>query len=158
MTSRADRPASLWILLLLGFGVLSTTVTVLGLAWLNVWLQFFGERADRGDYAVAAGITTGGLFFLTLASATAWLARAPRWLQAGCWVLTGVMLLAAASCLASAQDASLEPADSHDSFGSGLLTAFSMPWSWVTLAAFLAALAVRLDLSGGSASRARREP
>jgi hypothetical protein len=153
MTSRADRYASLWIMLPLGFGVLSTTVTVLGYAWLSVWLQFFGERADRGDYAEAAGVLAGGLGFLALATATAWLANGPRWLQVGCWALTGVMLVVMVGCLGSSHDSSLEPADSYNTFGDGLRTALSMPWSWVIVAAFLAALAARYRLSADRAGR-----
>jgi hypothetical protein len=157
MTSRADRYASLWIMLPLCFGVLATTVTVAGLAWLNVWFQLFGERADRGDYASAAGLTSAGTGFLVVAAVTAWLVSGPRWVQVSCWVITGVMLVATVSCLSSSHDESLDPGDGFNTFGSGLQDALQMPWNWVIVGTFLAALAVRYGISGGSAARGRRE-
>ena len=153
MTSRADRYSSLWILLPLGFGVLATTLTVAGLAWLNVYLQFFGERADRGDYAVAAGITAGGCGLLALAAVAAWLVRGPLWFQAACWVLTGVMLVSWVTCLGSSHDSSLDPADSYDTFGGGLQDTLQMPWNWVIIATFLVALAVRFRASADPGGR-----
>ena len=158
VTTRTERYASLWILLPLSFGVLATAVTTGGLAFLQVYLQFFGERADQGDYAVAAGTTTGGAAFLLLGALTAWLVQGPRWLQAGCWMVAVAMTVATLVCLSSAHDPALEPADGYDTFASGVVDALSMPWNWVVVGAFLAAVAARYGLSGGSGAAGRRAP
>ncbi len=135
---------------MLAVGALSATVTTLGLAWLNVWLQFFGETADRGDYAVASGVTAGGLGFLALASVAAWLAAAPRWLHVWCWASTVVLLLVTLSCANGAGNRELDAASNHETFGSGVETAMMMPWNWLVVAALLAALAVRVPAQRGA--------
>ena len=159
MTSRADRTVPTvptvptWIVVLLALGAVSTTVTVLGLAWLSVWFQLFGETADRGDYAVAAGVSAGGAVFSALASLAARLCRAPRWLTVWCWVSTGLLVVVAIACRSNAGDTDLDPASSYDTVGSGFTTTLQMPWCWLVVAALVAAVAVRV--SGGSAGGAR---
>ncbi len=153
MTSGADRVVPRWIIVLLALGALGATVTVLGLAWLTVWFQLFGETADRGDYAVASGVTAGGVVFLALAAAAAHLTRAPLWLRWWCWLGLVVMAVTAATCHSQASDPDLDAAASYDTFGSGFQTTLMMPWNWLVVAALLAALAARYRLSAGPAAR-----
>ena len=93
MTNAPGRPAPPWVTVLLGLGVVSTTLTFPVLGWLWLELQFFGEVADQGDYLTAAGVALVGIGWHVLAGITAWVSRAPVWLHVWSWVGTALMVL-----------------------------------------------------------------
>lgn len=142
-----DRPPSTrrrprrWDLVALSIGAVTATLSILFWAWLNIWFQLFGEQPDRADYLNASGLYAGGLFWLTLAAALAWFAKAPPWL--GCWCLGAdavfaVLLVRARS---EAADRELRHDIVGNSFAGGFETAVAyMPWNWLILAAAVLAL------------------
>ena len=130
---------------MLALGAISATISILGLGWLIVWFQLFGEQADGADYAEASGLYAGGLVWLGLASLVAWLAGAPRWLRWWCWVATVLFAILLLSARQSADSAELPSAGrDHQSFGTGFETAITaMPWCWLVLVAAVLAVATR---------------
>jgi hypothetical protein len=141
----APRRPRRWDLVVLALGAISATVSILFSGWVTVWFQLFGDQADRGDYAMASGLYSGGLLWLVIASVVAWLGGAPRWLSWWCWGASGLFAILWLSALQSARDPDREPAGmSGDTFSSGFqATLLSMPWNWLVLVSLVLALVFR---------------
>jgi hypothetical protein len=141
MTARRRR----WDLVALSLGAISATVSILFAGWLIVWFQLFGDRPDRGDYAMASGLYAGGLLWLGIASLAAWLAGAPRWLSWWCWGASGLFAILWLSASQNGSDPETQPASSGtDTFANGLQSALlSMPWCWLLIVALVLALSRR---------------
>jgi hypothetical protein len=127
------RPTRRWDLVALSVGAVTATVSIVFWAWLGIWFQLFGEQPDRADYLEASGLYAGGLVWLGLASAVAWLAGAPGWLRWWCWVATCLFAILWPNARTEAAQRELPISGlEYQSFGSGFETALThMPWAWL---------------------------
>jgi len=109
--------------------VLATFLTTLAVAWYQVSFQLFGDVADHGDYAMAAGIYGFGAFLLALTPAVAALHRLPLGssVAAAVGFLVLVILAGHAADLASVTS-SRSVADESWPAGAVFLALF--PWVW----------------------------
>ena len=155
MTSQPARPAPRWIAVLLGLGVVSTTLSIPALGWLWLELQFFGEVADQGDYLTVSGVALVGIGWLLLAAITAWVSNAPTWLHVWSWVGTALMVVLFVTWHGRASDPDLGSAIPSASMVTGIVVALALPWCYAIAAAFAGALATAGDqpVSGAAAGR-----
>ena len=150
MTTRQPRR---WDQIVLALGAISATVSIFFAGWFIVWFQLFGDRPDRGDYAMASGLYAGGLLWLGIASLVAWLGDAPRWLSWWCWGATGFFAILWLSASQNGRDPETQPASTGtDTFANGQQSALLfMPWCWLVLAALVLALSRRAYHPGAEA-------
>jgi hypothetical protein len=125
---RHDRNRSL-LTALVWISAVTTFLTTLAVAWYQVSFQLFGDVADHGDYAMAAGIYGFGAFLLALTPAVAALHRLPLGssVAAAAGFLVLVTLAGHAAHLASVTS-SRSVADESWPAGAVLLAVF--PWVW----------------------------
>lgn len=139
--SRTGAHAVLTVLLWLG--IVSTFLTALGLGWAQVYLQFFGETADRGDYATAVGVYATGAAVLVLAVPVAYLFRL-SWTPA-LVALAGAVVLAVLSTAAAGQGAAAQPSGfGDDSWTAGIGMLAMWPWCWTLPGLLIGALLTAL--------------
>lgn len=146
-----------WDLVALSLGAIPATVSILFAGWFIVWFQLFGDRPDRGDYAMASGLYAGGLLWLGIASLAAWLAGAPRWLSWWCWGSSGLFAILWSSASLHGGDPETQPASSGtDTFANGLQSALLfMPWCWLVIVALVLVLSRRAYPPGAETEPSR---
>ncbi|HET7432816.1 MAG TPA: hypothetical protein VFJ89_15005 [Nocardioides sp.] len=138
-STRTPSAPQLALTSVLVLGAVSTLFTALGLSWAQVYLQFFGEQADRSDYGAAAGVLGAGAVLLLLAIPVSSLFGLP-WTPA---VLAGAgaVILAVAAVSTAGQMGAAEPgvSDAH-LWREGAMTLMSAPWCWILPALLVAGL------------------
>jgi hypothetical protein len=135
--NRTVLTALLWI------SVVATFLTAVAVAWYQVSFQLFGDVADHGDYAMAAGMYGFGAFLLALTPVVAALRLLPLGSSvaaaAGFFVL--VTLSGHAAHLASVTS-SRSVADESWPAGTVFLALF--PWVWALPVMTLVAAVTRV--------------
>jgi hypothetical protein len=137
------------ILLTLGLVIptVATFLTALVLGWFQVSFQLFGEQADRGDYAMAAGIYGTGAAMLLLAPAVGYLFRLS--VLPGLLGLLGAGVLAALSISSADHLSGAGPSlADHTPWTSGLTLMATIPWDWGLPALLVVGLTIRLHAPG----------
>ena len=128
---------------LLCLGVVSTFLTALGLGWAQVYLQFFGETADRGDYAIAMGVFATGAALLVLAAPITYLFRL-SWTPTVVALVGAVVLAGLAIAAAGQQDAAQPSGFGDDSWTAGIGMLAMVPWCWARPGLLIGALLTAL--------------
>ena len=141
----------LLLTVVLWLSVAATFPTAVALGWFQVSFQLFGVDADRGDYAMAAGIYGFGAFLLALAPAAAVLFRLPLGSSVAAAAGFAVLVLLAAH---AADQAAAIPAGSagDEPWSEGVMFLALVPWVWVLPVLVLAGLLTRVG-SGSWDSR-----
>jgi hypothetical protein len=143
MTSSTHQGSRILLTLGLVVPAVATFLTALVLGWFQVSFQLFGEQADRGDYAMAAGIYGTGATMLLLAPAIGYLFRLSA--LPGLLGLLGAGVLAALSISSADHMSGAEPSFVDDTpWTSGLTLMATIPWNWVLPALLVVGLAIRV--------------
>ena len=137
-----DRRARRWVPAAVVGCELLTIGTGLVVGYVSVWLQFFGETADREDYLVSAGgygagaaAALVGLLSLRRLRVATWI----LWICAAGAALLGLLALSSLSSARTAERDSLVVSSWTD--GAGGVAA--CPWTWVVVVLGLLALVGR---------------
>jgi hypothetical protein len=117
-----------WVGLVLGAGVVLTSITGLVVGWVAVALQFFGASADADDYRMAAGGYGGAALLLCFGAVAVWTWRAPTWELIWAVATAAVLALLAVDALSAATTA--ETGDGYSSWIDGAGGVAACPWTW----------------------------
>jgi hypothetical protein len=137
--------AVLWL------SVAATLLTAVALGWFQVSFQLFGVDADRGDFAMAAGIYGLGAVLLALAPVAAALFRLPFGSSVAAAAGFAILVFLAAH---AADRAAAIPAGSvgDEPWSEGAMFLALVPWVWVLPVLVLAGVLTRVG-SGSWDSR-----
>lgn len=107
--------------------VLLTIGTGFVVGYGSIWLQFFGDRPDAGDYRISAGGYASAAVVLALGAVGILSFRGPLVLVGLSAAFAAVYVLLA---LRSVQLAAMAEPDDYDSGLDGVGGVIGMPWTW----------------------------
>lgn len=125
------------------FCVLATALNAWVVGYWSVEVQFFGDRADRGDYLVASGGYLAGGLVLALAALTG---QAAGIGPVGRASTAGVSALLLVLAMSRREAAYARPPHGRPSAGmlDGVGGVVALPWAWFLVAVTLTAAYLRL--------------
>lgn len=156
---RARQVAGHVVPVLLGSGIVLTTVAGLAVGWFNISFQLFGESPSREDYQVAAGAFALSALVLVLGGLAVGSFRAPRWQTYA--AATGAALLVVLALRSAAKAAAAtDPGPGLNGWQDGAVAVLACPWTWPLLVLGFVALVrgdhARRPASAGRSDRSER--